>query len=270
MATQSSTAMVAPQPAPYQHHAYKTSAHFATPLASGANTPMNVSPTSPRSISQLPLHAPPTHIGRPKQGPLYVPAALRRTEKPGRQSPPKIDSAAETPNSSWGSGPGLGQSTADFVASPITRIATEDLHSIYEDAPMSPITGPITRNHWQPDHSTSVCTASACQTPFGLFNRRHHCRKCGGIFCGQHSQQQVRLNEHALFHPDGELQRSCDRCHSQFREWEQMRSRRANSDSSGSTAAVHIDTPAPAKRPDAHRVGSLATSFQGAWNWSTF
>jgi len=125
----------------------------------------------------------------------------------------------------------------------------------------------------QPDSSANVCTASSCQQPFGFFNRRHHCRKCGGIFCWQHSQKQVRLNEHALFHPEGDWQKSCDRCHTQYREWEQMRSSRTNSESSGSvgTSAVQIDAAqAQAKRPENPRIGSLAQSFGGAWNWSTF
>jgi hypothetical protein len=126
----------------------------------------------------------------------------------------------------------------------------------------------------QIDSSTTVCSAPDCQSQFGFFNRRHHCRKCGNIFCAQHSALQVRLNEHALFHPEGDVQRACDRCYHQFREWEKTRSSRQNSDSSGSssnsTHAVHIGMPATAKRPDNQRVGSIASSFQGAWNWSTF
>ncbi|KAH7128353.1 hypothetical protein B0J11DRAFT_549199 [Dendryphion nanum] len=268
MATDFST--VAAHPAPYQHHGYKssTSSAYNVPLRSGTTSPMNSSPTSPRSTSHLPQYPNyPTQI-RQQKPPIYVPAALRRTERPAPKSPPKVDSAIDTPEGSWGNT--SGNLASDNGAVTFPRISNEDLHSIYGDAPLSPVSGPITRNHWQPDSSTAICTASACQTPFGIFTRKHHCRKCGHIFCWQHSQRQVKLNEHALFHPDGELQRACDRCHSQFREWEQMRSSRANSESSGSTTAVRIDTPTAAKRPDAHRVGSLATSFQGAWNWSTF
>jgi hypothetical protein len=80
----------------------------------------------------------------------------------------------------------------------------------------------------------------------------------------------VRLNEHALFHPEGNWQRSCDRCHTQFREWQQLRSSRTNSESSdGSTAAVQIEN-TQTQRPENARVGSIATSFGGNWNWSTF
>jgi branched-subunit amino acid transport protein len=35
---------------------------------------------------------------------------------------------------------------------------------------------------WQADNSTGVCRACAVQ--FGLLTRRHHCRVCGGVFCG--------------------------------------------------------------------------------------
>lgn len=268
MSTQFSGAAVAVQHNPFQH-AYKKSALYSQ-IDSGANTPLNVSPTSPRTMSHLPAYPQHAPALRPLKTPGYIPAALRRTEKPGGRSPPTADSASDTPTASWASS---GQSPGDIT--PISRIATEDMRSIYDDTPLSPVTGPITRNHWQPDSSTVVCTASCCQQPFGLFMRRHHCRKCGGIFCYQHLQKQVRLNEHALFHPEGELHKACDRCHTQFREWEQMRSSRTNSESSGSIdspAAVQIEQAPQAKRPEcAPKASFLSQSFGGGtWNWSTF
>ncbi|PVH99664.1 hypothetical protein DM02DRAFT_419525 [Periconia macrospinosa] len=266
MATDFSSANVAAKPTPYQH-AYRKSAQYA-PINFGANTPMNASPTSPRSST---IVQPPAHqtngngaLLRPLKTPLYIPAALRRTEN-RRPSPPKCD----TPVDGWNRQSPFASGASDV--GPLARIATEDMNNIYNDGPLSPIAGPITRNHWQPDTSATECSASSCQQPFNWRNRRHHCRKCGGIFCWQHSQKVVRLNEHALFHPEGDWQRSCDRCHTQYREWEQLRSSRTNSESSGSgsTAAVGIDAP-HAKRPETTRVGSLATSFGGNWNWSTF
>jgi hypothetical protein len=35
--------------------------------------------------------------------------------------------------------------------------------------------------HWMQDSESAVCTA--CQTPFSLFTRRHHCRGCGKLVC---------------------------------------------------------------------------------------
>ncbi|KAF2120282.1 hypothetical protein BDV96DRAFT_642122 [Lophiotrema nucula] len=269
MATDFSTATMVSQPAAYQHHAYKTSAPY-NPPASGSNTPVNSSPTSPRTVTHAKLCGPHAPQIRPQKNPIYVPAALRRTEKPSRQSPPKNDSGVDIQSGSWPFGNGLARSNSDGVASPISRIATEDIASIYNDTPLSPVSGPITKNHWMPDSSATVCSADMCQTPFGFFNRRHHCRKCGGIFCWQHSAKQIKLNELALFHPEGDLQRACDRCYRDFVAWEHARLSRSNSEDSGTTtAAAPIEAPA-AKRPEPNRVGSLATSFQGAWNWSTF
>ncbi|KAF2735656.1 FYVE-domain-containing protein [Polyplosphaeria fusca] len=264
MAADFSTATIVSQPAPYQHHAYKTSSQH-TPTGLATSTSSDSSPTSPRTTVH-PLHVPQI---RPQKNPIYVPAALRRTEKPARQSPPKHDSVVEIPDGTWSAGVGLGRAMGDGTQSPLARIATEDLNSIYSGTPLSPVAGPITRNHWQPDSSTSVCSADSCETQFGFFTRRHHCRKCGAIFCWQHSQHQVRLTEFAIFHPEGDLQRACDGCYNQYRLWEQVRTSRSNSEDSGRTPAMQIDTPI-AKRPEPNRVGSLATSFQGAWNWSTF
>ncbi|XP_044496139.1 1-phosphatidylinositol-3-phosphate 5-kinase FAB1B-like isoform X2 [Mangifera indica] len=41
----------------------------------------------------------------------------------------------------------------------------------------------LSRDFWMPDQSCRVCYE--CDTQFTLFNRRHHCRLCGRIFCGQ-------------------------------------------------------------------------------------
>ena len=267
MATQFSTATAIPQPAPYHHHAYKKSAQYS-PTGTAINTSMNVSPTSPYD-AQGPLQY---HRGiRPLKTAIGVPAALRRTEHPGKQSPPKFDSVCGSPNSGWAVNGGF-PSSNDGNTTPASQVGNEDMHSIYNDVPMSPIAGPITRNHWQTDSSTTACSAPSCQAPFGLFNRRHHCRKCGGIFCWQDSSKQVRLDELARFHPDGEWHRACDRCHSSFREWEHLRLSRSNSESSSNSgkAAVPVQAPPSARRPDNVRVGSLAQSLQGAWNWSTF
>ena len=119
-------------------------------MGSGANTPANVSPTSPRTAGNFPAPAHHAPLIRPLKTPIYVPAALRRTEKPGRQSPPKIDSANHTPSGSFSIASSFSQALADATpVSPISRIATEDWNSIYETTPLSPVAGPISKNHWQ-------------------------------------------------------------------------------------------------------------------------
>ncbi|XP_074068407.1 lateral signaling target protein 2 homolog isoform X2 [Macrotis lagotis] len=44
---------------------------------------------------------------------------------------------------------------------------------------------------WVPDQACFHCTA--CQSPFSLIRRRHHCRSCGKIFCSRCSSKSVPL-----------------------------------------------------------------------------
>ncbi|KAL1740497.1 FYVE zinc finger-domain-containing protein [Schizophyllum fasciatum] len=41
----------------------------------------------------------------------------------------------------------------------------------------------LDKHLWKPDSTSSSCDYFYCRTSFGIFERRHHCRKCGGIFC---------------------------------------------------------------------------------------
>mmetsp|Transcript_1135 Transcript_1135/g.2307 ORF Transcript_1135/g.2307 Transcript_1135/m.2307 type:complete len:1180 (-) Transcript_1135:1812-5351(-) len=60
---------------------------------------------------------------------------------------------------------------------------------------------------WVQDSSSSGCCV--CQAEFkGFFNRRHHCRECGGVVCGQHSTKKKFLPN---IHPT-KKQRVCDDC----------------------------------------------------------
>ncbi|KAI8607513.1 hypothetical protein BC830DRAFT_1158605, partial [Chytriomyces sp. MP71] len=76
------------------------------------------------------------------------------------------------------------------------------------------VTGEPSRAHWKPDTSTQYC--ENCRTRFGLLTRRHHCRTCGGIFCGPCSKHVIRLDQNAEPHPAGVLSRICGDCHKEF------------------------------------------------------
>eukprot|EP00038_Savillea_parva_P001494 m.104335 g.104335 ORF g.104335 m.104335 type:complete len:1732 (-) comp10523_c0_seq1:284-5479(-) len=54
---------------------------------------------------------------------------------------------------------------------------------------------------WVRDSERRAC--AVCRSPFGLFNRRHHCRMCGDIFCASCSNN--RWMPHNV--------RVCDACH---------------------------------------------------------
>ena len=58
---------------------------------------------------------------------------------------------------------------------------------------------------WQPDSATNSC--SVCKCEFSLLNRRHHCRMCGKVVCGNCSPHRV-----VLPNIDTNKQRVCVQC----------------------------------------------------------
>lgn len=138
----------------------------------------------------------------------------------------------------------------------------------------------------QPDHESTVCDDSTCRRTFSYFTRRHHCRRCGNIFCDFHSAFEVPLDEGANFNPRGVPVRACAHCYGQFKEW---RSRAANSRRDSSGAAVPAadgedregrtssgDSPLSTSpigckgKPTSPSVAEAAISVPRDWNWSTF
>lgn len=73
---------------------------------------------------------------------------------------------------------------------------------------------PITKEHWIPDDYRDACFD--CNTKFNLFERRHHCRHCGEIFCYKHLRHFLYLNSQAHFIIGatglGKLVKVCDGC----------------------------------------------------------
>ncbi|CAM0908678.1 unnamed protein product [Alopecurus aequalis] len=62
------------------------------------------------------------------------------------------------------------------------------------------------KDHWVPDEAVNKCTG--CAGDFSAFNRRHHCRNCGDIFCDKCTQGRTPLNSDA----DSQPVRVCDKC----------------------------------------------------------
>eukprot|EP01050_Picozoa_sp_SAG11_P012753 SAG11_NODE_1439_length_4907_cov_2.082571_4_plen_314_part_00 len=54
----------------------------------------------------------------------------------------------------------------------------------------SPAVGGTSQTHWEADGVAQACRG--CSTTFTVTNRRHHCRPCGGVFCGGCSAFRVR------------------------------------------------------------------------------
>ncbi|CAG9861292.1 unnamed protein product [Phyllotreta striolata] len=71
-------------------------------------------------------------------------------------------------------------------------------------------TADCSRTLWVPDHAVSRCTG--CSTEFWLGRRRHHCRKCGRIFCADCSENSTPLPSEHLYNPV----RVCTNCYSEL------------------------------------------------------
>mmetsp|Transcript_23044 Transcript_23044/g.35071 ORF Transcript_23044/g.35071 Transcript_23044/m.35071 type:complete len:89 (+) Transcript_23044:3-269(+) len=64
--------------------------------------------------------------------------------------------------------------------------------------PMTP-----TSPHWMQDDQAKGCTA--CHKEFGIFLRRHHCRACGRLVCGD-------CSDLSRMFTGGESLRACRKC----------------------------------------------------------
>ncbi|KAI9065524.1 hypothetical protein FKP32DRAFT_1602310 [Trametes sanguinea] len=46
---------------------------------------------------------------------------------------------------------------------------------------------------WKPDSQAAHCDTFLCRKAFSIWERRHHCRKCGGVFCAECSSRTTPL-----------------------------------------------------------------------------
>ncbi|OOQ82789.1 putative FYVE domain protein [Penicillium brasilianum] len=254
-----------------------------SPTNSSATTPANNSPTSPRlttaALHQLPLQS---RQLRPLKGPLYVPAALRPTERPQKSSP------ITPPRSVHGSLDSLNEDTEPIsrrstMESKFSTISKSAEHEWMKTEHLGTVTGMPTRDHWKADAASSSCDSPTCRSSFGLFTRRHHCRHCGHVFCHNHTPHLVPLDQNARFHPEGVSSKACDLCWSAYQRWEETRTDRLNKIQS-SIDAQNDDNNTPSTedlnssensaratlKPNLGQTTEVAASVPRDWNWSTF
>ncbi|XVE97820.1 hypothetical protein REPUB_Repub03eG0051900 [Reevesia pubescens] len=76
----------------------------------------------------------------------------------------------------------------------------------------------VSRDFWMPDQSCRVCYE--CDSQFTVFNRRHHCRLCGRVFCAKCTANSVPApsDDPRAGREDWERIRVCNYC---FQQWEQ-------------------------------------------------
>ena len=93
-------------------------------------------------------------------------------------------------------------------------------------APQLPTAGPrpvdavidpeelVTRKHWQRPTGNDMCTDPPCGKRLGPLNGSVNCRKCGRLFCEEHTMYQIKLSRSAAHDPvRGYWCRVCETCY---------------------------------------------------------
>ncbi|MCJ1332722.1 hypothetical protein MMC10_009416 [Thelotrema lepadinum] len=243
---------------------------FDNPLVN----PAGYSPASPQShtfaTSMLPPHAATRQI-HPPRSPLYVPAVLRPTEKPINRRPltPPRSMHSSTDSLAGASKP---HGRPHTPSQPITIITALTRSSTASSGPTTPTSLQPTRDHWKPDCQATHCDAPGCSLAFSFLTRRHHCRRCGGIFCAGHASQQVPLDEQARLSEDGGWQRACDTCFGDWVSYTQgLASNKMDGEEGqldGTAAAVGKSRNIMGKKKEDDK--DAAASVPKDWSWSTF
>ncbi|GAV55780.1 hypothetical protein ZYGR_0AY01730 [Zygosaccharomyces rouxii] len=146
---------------------------------------------------------------------------------------------------------------------------------------------PPTKRHWLHDSKRGSC--HYCHKLFTFWERKHHCRHCGDIFCQQHLGHWLYLNSDASFIIGGgglgTLSKICDGCLEEYEnvvknpKWKSQKLNNLNQQG----GSVEPSTTAAATPPrnmeginvqnDDSKVdfiGSVAGSVPADWNWSSF
>ncbi|KAB5558610.1 hypothetical protein GE09DRAFT_1173358 [Coniochaeta sp. 2T2.1] len=267
---------------------------------STSSTSINTQQISPLSTSGSAGAASPTTTSSPKAyhtrqiRPLYMPAVLRPTEHPSKAPLTRRATDGAT-NNNQASDSFITLGGALLVGRRLSRRSTGDSgkggldndgQGEWEGDDLDAFPTPKglpTREHWKPDNESTICDHPACRRHFGYLTRRHHCRRCGNIFCDFHSAFEVPLDEAANYNPRGVGVRACSHCYGRFREW--RRSFRERKNSRDSSVASSADgrrergersplstSPMGCKgRPTPPSASAeVAVSVPRDWNWSTF
>ncbi|KAK9778293.1 putative FYVE-type domain-containing protein [Seiridium cardinale] len=81
------------------------------------------------------------------------------------------------------------------------------------DSPFDP-DDVITKSHWQRSGFNDMCTDPACGKGLGAVNGSINCRKCGRLFCEEHTMYQMKLSRAAAHDPiRGYWYRVCETCY---------------------------------------------------------
>ncbi|KAM5274232.1 zinc finger FYVE domain-containing protein 26 isoform 2-T2 [Ctenodactylus gundi] len=116
-------------------------------------------------------------------------------------------------------------SSAEFSAATAAAAAASSVSAVRSPSPRErsippsqpllefvPPATPPARHQWVPDETESICMV-CCREHFTMFNRRHHCRRCGRLVCGSCSTKKMVV-EGCRENPT----RVCDQCYHYYNQ----------------------------------------------------
>lgn len=131
-----------------------------------------------------------------------------------KKDKPAADQGAEGGGGFFSKIKSAGKSTVDSVDRVIDKVMEGSLEP--------------DKRHWVKDEDAPRCMYLNCTSTFGFTLRKHHCRKCGKVFCAKHCDKYLYLNKATdvvgvkqrdgrIWAPEicGVWCRVCTRCHEQ-------------------------------------------------------
>ncbi|XP_017007191.2 lateral signaling target protein 2 homolog [Drosophila takahashii] len=126
-------------------------------------------------------------------------ASLRQQEQQEQQQQLQIQLQRQRNNSVGSNTPSSASSTSSSSEqnSPVSAPRSGSRRRLQSNnETQMPSSATLSPPAWIPDGKAPRCMA--CQTPFTAFRRRHHCRNCGGVFCGVCSNASAPLPKYGL------------------------------------------------------------------------
>ena len=165
--------------------------------------------------------------------------------------------------------------SASLLISPYRNISHRNYNHVLLLAP--------TRKHWVKDEAVLKCGIAHCPKTFNFFERRHHCRRCGGIFCKEHTMHYLYINHLAQFTTGGRgtLSKVCDNCIEEYNEFVKHEFGVDVHHPHHSTPATSATSPINSMPSAANQLGrrgynettnneQMAGSVPANWSWSSF
>lgn len=221
--------------------------HIKLPQHIDPGQPMVPTPSSNSSIDNSNLKT----INDPKR-PMYVPAVLRQSNT--NLKPEDVRHINEQ-NS---------RKSKSILHEAANSLRTQSSHwslRFEGSSGKSP-----TRAHWRRDLTRHSC--ALCDKNFTFFERRHHCRRCGDIFCAEHTSHLLKLGLDAQFTLGGQglLCKVCDNC---CRDYEQFVKRELGETGATGGRKSSIVTEDQQKQ-NSGDANAMVGTVPADWSWSSF